>query len=65
MTDLEKFQNLFKSVGIIVDIRQNKESCSFYLEEDSDNEKINGYSFFYTEFKFDPKGKFIEMGAYE
>lgn len=63
MTDLEKLRSLFKEfeIGFTEEDREGKVTITAYQGA----KKIGGYMAFYTSFEFDPKGKFLEMGAWE
>jgi len=65
-TDLEKFIELYKSVGIELKPKDyDKKGSVFVVIEADDNEKTKGYFGFYTNIVFDKNGKFIEQGFYE
>jgi hypothetical protein len=72
-TDLEKFIELYKSVGIelkpVVNEMDVKNGYQ-YLEISNDEygtvtEKTTGYNGFYTRIYFDESGKFIQQGIWE
>lgn len=73
MTDLEKFVELYKSVGIDVKVNEKKIFEQFVIEltdtweiEDmTKNDKIYGHNGLYTEIIFDKNGKFINQGIWE
>lgn len=62
-TDLEKIEALFSELKIGYSHLSTSKGASILCEEG--DAKISGYSAFYTVFRFDIKGKFIDMGAYE
>lgn len=59
MTDIDKLANLLDEFGVEYERAEDEIKC------EEGGKKISGYTFFYTVFKFDSVGKFIEMGAYE
>ena len=65
MTDLEKLKNLLTNFGVGFSEFIPSHSTFTYIKCETDAAKVNGYNFFYTEFKFSAKGEFIEMGAFE
>lgn len=71
-TDLEKFKELYKSIGIelIVNIDNEKQQQFVRLSEgaytDAEATKgFAGYMGFFSEILFDMNGKFIEQGFWE
>ena len=73
-SDLEKFIELYRSVGIELEPvvnERNKENGYQYLEirhSDYDGEpmpKTTGYNGFYTHIYFDESGQFIQQGIWE
>jgi hypothetical protein len=74
-TDLEKFIELYKSVGIELKPSNKSNSGDSSADEYPDsvylslvegiNEKIHGYTLFYTELEFTKEGKFIRQGIWE
>lgn len=60
-TDRERLIELFTDFGVGFEIREadNGIRCMY------GNDKIEGYTFFFTIFEFDADGKFVSMGAYE
>lgn len=65
-TDLEKFIELYKSIGIELATKDyDKKGSVFCTIEAGDNDKLKGYPGFYTNIVFDVNGKFIEQGFYE
>ena len=71
MTDLEKFVDLYDSVGIPITVAagsgsSDNPSAAKYIEFDSgDHPRLIGYSGFGTEIHFDKDGKFISQGFWE
>jgi hypothetical protein len=64
-TDLERFVELYRSVGIEVKpTKTDKGITSIVLEANSDP-KITGYHGFATQLDFDADGKFISQGVWE
>ena len=63
MTDLEKIEALFSELKIGYSPRSTTKGVLILCEEGG--VKISGYQAFYTMFRFDIKGNFIDMGAYE
>lgn len=60
MTDINKFIELYKSVGI--DLIIERYPCGLYLIfGQGDHEKLTGFYGFSTAIKFDLDGKFIEQ----
>jgi hypothetical protein len=73
MTDLERFIELYASVGIPLQpeaamyprfVPKDEADQMLYLTAD-ETPKVIGYSQFYTWLRFDKEGKFIEQGIYE
>ena len=76
-TDLERFQMIYKSVGVNIVVKYNndKHTCyhpdcvSLILFEVGDGvngrDKIDGYNGFATHLEFDENGKFIKQEIYE
>lgn len=62
MTDLQKLKQLFDSFGIEYEEAIND---NIYIRCMEGNNKVNGYTSFYTRFTFNTDESFIEMGAYE
>lgn len=73
MTDLQKFIELYKSIGIdlIVNKEENTQEIILFSENINGannftySEKFEGYSSFYSIITFDLKGKFIKQGFWE
>jgi hypothetical protein len=72
MTDLEKFIELYKSLGIELE-PENIPFCPLTKEEEhicirlieGENDKFTGYSSFFSTVEFDKKGKFLNQGFWE
>ena len=67
MTDLEKFKDLFRSVGIGFSERTDEhkyEICTILTCKQGDS-KVTGYSSFFSDFVFSGDGSFMELGAWE
>ena len=68
-TDLEKFIELYQSVGIEPDRFDNEDGSTgltlFAGEDEKDSDKLDGYIGFHTEISFDTDGKFIKQGFWE
>jgi hypothetical protein len=62
-TDLEKVKQLFTELGIGWEEAALNQNTIIRCHEGQ--ARINGYSFFFTDFTFDVNGTFLEMGAYE
>lgn len=73
MTDLEKFKELYKSIGIeLIEQKKPDENQQFLLLSEDRfhgtqprNYSFKGYSGFFSEIIFDMNGKFIEQGFWE
>jgi hypothetical protein len=77
VTDLERFLAFYRSVGIeciVNDLRNGSKeilmggrSVSEEVEGSrvTQDEKLEGYTFFYTRYLFTAEGAFIEQGAFE
>jgi len=67
MSDLEKFKELYTSFG--VKFNESKDEAGTVIAfggyETHVNNKIDGYSGFFTEVEFDPDGKFLKQGFWE
>ena len=64
MTDLEKFLELYRSVGIEPEIEKKGDWTDLRLESDEKG-KILGYSGFFTVITFDENGRFKDQGIWE
>ena len=64
MTDLEKFVELYNSIGVKVEVEKDSHGAWFKLEAKS-CEAITGYIGLHTTIEFDKNGKFISQGFYE
>ena len=77
MTDLEKFIELYKSIGIELGVNINSENNNQEIllsegtysfsdgKKGTISEKLKGYMGFYSSIEFDLNGKFIEQGFWE
>ena len=76
MTDLEKFKELYDSIGVeyYFDLKESfapgpsvlkRTSHLMFIYEDHDDPKLAGYPGFYTRIEFSKKGKFIKQGFWE
>jgi hypothetical protein len=72
MTDLQKFIELYKSLGVelIVNIDFEKEKQHVILHEGTYADEtmttgFDGYTGFYSQIKFDIDGKFLKQGFWE
>lgn len=66
MTDLEKFKELYTSVGVDFKIFGHHTTGNIQLRLKANiTNKISGYHGFETELLFDEDGKFIEQNIYE
>ncbi|MGI0106737.1 hypothetical protein [Salinimicrobium sp. WS361] len=63
MTDLEKFLDLYKSVGVEPEVEAHGAGTTLNL--DNCLEGIDGYHGFYTKIYFDQNGKFLSQGIWE
>jgi len=63
MTDKEKFKRLLQEFGI--GFTESLITEGFIIVCRVDNDKVVGYGGFFTEFRFDSRGKFIEIGIFE
>ena len=73
--DLEKFIELYSSIGIPIEVseflpkdqepNENLQAKSFIKLEALEHPKLIGYISFYTKIFFDEKGKFISQGIWE
>jgi histidinol-phosphate/aromatic aminotransferase/cobyric acid decarboxylase-like protein len=60
MTDRERLEEFLNKAGVVFESQDN------FIEVDSDDgPKNEGYSGFYTIFRFDESGVLESMGAYE
>lgn len=64
MTHLEKFIALYEEFGIELEIEKNDKGSMVLLWQGSD-EKLTGYSMFFSAVQFDKDGNFIEQGFWE
>jgi hypothetical protein len=58
-SDKEKFIAMLRDFGIGHEDEDGIVTCKEGMK------KVKGYNYFYAIFKFDEKGKFVEMGVYE
>ncbi len=63
-TDLEKFVELYTSIGIPVAVERNETGQWIELRAD-ELPHIKGYNGFFTRIEFDANGKFLEQGVWE
>lgn len=62
MTDLEKFIELYTSVGVIAEsYTADDGSLLLYLETGCHGKAIQGFWGFFTEIVFDKQGKFVRQ----
>jgi hypothetical protein len=76
-TDLERFVELYQSLGIHVVVNANADGSTWIMlgkagtEWFSDegkvttSKKFNGYNGFYSDIQFDQAGKFVSQGFWE
>ena len=64
MTDLQKFKDLYASLGIELEIASYKDEISLSLE-DGNQPAITGCPGLYTTIDFTKEGKFLRQGFYE
>lgn len=64
MKDIDKLRKLLTDFGIGFTVVIDKNGLE-YIECMEGEEKIKGYSSFFTHFEFDENGKFVQMGAWE
>jgi len=62
MTDLVKFLELYKSVGVEASLEAHSNGHTLKLEVGDKN--IEGYPMFYTSIFFDLEGKFLSQGIW-
>ena len=71
MTDLDKFVELYRSLGIDVKVNATETGKDITLSESGGYDDMTtsdlfcGYSGFYTVIRFDNNGKFTKQGFYE
>ena len=68
MTDLEKFVELYRSVGIELTPEPSNElgdGRKMLVLTAKETPKVTGYTSFYTEIYFDEHGKFVEQSVWE
>lgn len=72
MTDLNKFINLYKGLGI--DLKVHNDDAGSYIvigegsycdDKMTTSKKFIGYTGFFSFIRFDKSGKFISQGFYE
>lgn len=64
-TDREKIIELFTELGIGFKIGKEETVNKDAIICQEGDEKVDGYSRFYTQFNFAEDGKFIDMGIWE
>lgn len=64
MTDQEKVERLLTDLEIPYRIQVDSDDVVSVLIE-VDNDRVKGYSCFYTEFRFTYDGKYIDIGIWE
>lgn len=71
MTDLEKFMELYGSIGITPEVNPKGYNLNdgsktlLLIREGNPSPLIDGYGGFYTTIDFDSEGKFIKQGFWE
>jgi len=67
MNHYEKVKTLFTELEIPISeaVSKDKKTITLSVDDNRDNNKIEGYSPFFTEFIFDENGKFIKVGIWE
>lgn len=69
MTDIEKFKELYNSLGVEYQYDNETIYLGDYYHEDEvvtvAGDSVEGYSGFYTIIEFDKDGKFKSQGVYE
>jgi hypothetical protein len=63
MTDLEKTKKLFSELGI--GFNETERRGALILELTEGREKIEGYTDFGADFRFNEKGEFLNVSIYE
>jgi hypothetical protein len=64
-TDLERFVELYRSVGIKLKPTKTDKGITSIVIEAKTHEKIKGYAGFHTQIDFDSDGKFLSHGVWE
>jgi hypothetical protein len=66
MTDLERFKELFNSVGVEFEVTKTNEAGDHLVSLEAGKQpKVDGYNGFAAVFMFDFEGKFRELGVWE
>lgn len=66
MTDIEKVYQLYKELGVNVEVYNYREEANcINLVVHPDDDKTLGYLGFFVDIKFNLDGKFIEFGVWE
>lgn len=72
MTDLEKFQELYLSIGfeliVNIDLEDKKQHVVLHqgnYADDTMTTGFSGYGGFYSQIEFDMDGKFLKQGFWE
>jgi len=65
MTDLEKFIELYKSVGIDLAPITDDDGLCLKIEQGNHGDLVDGYSSFFTLINFDLSGEFVSQGIWE
>ncbi|WZL88312.1 hypothetical protein VS868_11965 [Salinimicrobium sp. 3283s] len=63
MTDLDKFLELYRSVGVEPEVEKRGDNT--WIKLDNNIEGVDGYHGFYTKIYFDQNGKFLSQGIWE
>ncbi len=66
MNDLDKFIELYESIGIkLIPEEVNKDIIRLTITQNLDWDRIGGYSSFFSTIDFDSTGKFKEQNFWE
>ncbi len=65
MSDLEKFVELYKSVGIEVEVEDIGDGWKEFVLEAAAHEKLGGYGGFFTIIIFGKNGEFLSQSFYD
>ena len=65
MTDLEKFIELYRSIGIELEVKQEEFKLQTIYLHPTNGTKLDGFNGCFSSITFDKNGKFIMQGFWD